>query len=185
MAQKGKDKEEKYWKETEPRPAWDRVKDALHRDWEQTRRDFGVKESKDLHQNAADTMRQATGREVIPKADLPNPRPSGNHANATNVGAEQWERVKPPSAPLRDFSGWGVRPSRAELAVLVQPGLRVVCSNDRPFAIVDYLDGERIKLRPDVRGQAHWIPLAWVTHVDAAVHVDRPGDDAMRDWSTH
>jgi hypothetical protein len=29
----------------------------------------------------------------------------------------------------------------------------------------------------------HWIPVEWVTQVDDKVHVDRPGDQAMQDWS--
>ena len=28
----------------------------------------------------------------------------------------------------------------------------------------------------------HWIPLSWVTRVDQHVHIDRPGDQAMREW---
>ena len=51
---------------------------------------------------------------------------------------------------------------------------------------VDHVDGNYIKLTrngsPD--GQHHWIPMDWVTRVDAQVHVDRPGDQAMREWST-
>ena len=67
----------------------------------------------------------------------------------------------------------------------IKPGAPVVCSKDGQFAVVDHMDGsEMIKLRKDDKGQHHWIPLAWVTNVDAKVHVDRPGDQAMREWST-
>jgi hypothetical protein len=41
-----------------------------------------------------------------------------------------------------------------------------------------------IKLANDDSGQHHLIPLAWVTKVDNAVHVDRPGDQAMSEWVT-
>jgi hypothetical protein len=41
-----------------------------------------------------------------------------------------------------------------------------------------------IKLKKDQSGQHHYIPLSWVTAVDDKVHVDRPGTQAMREWST-
>jgi hypothetical protein len=61
----------------------------------------------------------------------------------------------------------------------------VVCSNDGQFAVVDHIEGtEMIKLAKDKSGQHHYIPINWVTAVDDKVHVDRPGDQAMRQWST-
>ena len=60
----------------------------------------------------------------------------------------------------------------------------VVCSNDGQFAVVDHMEGkDRIKLMKDDHGVHHFIPLSWVTKVDDKVHVDRPGDQAMREWS--
>ena len=66
----------------------------------------------------------------------------------------------------------------------IQPHLPVVCSNNKQFATVDHVDGQFIKLTKDDQGQHHWIPLSWVTRVDEHVHVDRPGDQAMREWSS-
>jgi hypothetical protein len=67
----------------------------------------------------------------------------------------------------------------------IQPKMPVVCSNERQFAVVDHLEGTNsIKLTKDRSGRHHYIPLSWVTFVDDKVHVDRPGDQAMRDWST-
>jgi hypothetical protein len=67
----------------------------------------------------------------------------------------------------------------------IQPRMPVVCSNERQFAVVDHLEGTNaIKLAKDGSGTHHYIPLSWVTSVDDKVHVDRPGDQAMRDWST-
>ena len=60
----------------------------------------------------------------------------------------------------------------------------VVCSNNGQFATVDHVDGDYVKLTRDESGRHHWIPAAWVTSVDDKVHVDRPGDQAMREWST-
>jgi len=41
-----------------------------------------------------------------------------------------------------------------------------------------------IKLAKDKSGQHHYIPLSWVSSVDDKIHIDRPGDQAMREWST-
>ena len=68
---------------------------------------------------------------------------------------------------------------------LIKEGMPVVCSEDGQFAVVDHLEGPKsIKLNRDDKGQHHFIPLSWVTKVDDKVHVDRPGDQAMREWST-
>lgn len=67
----------------------------------------------------------------------------------------------------------------------IKPDMPVVCSKDGQFAIVDHLEGtNQIKLKKDERGQHHFIPLSWVTTVDQKVHVDRTGDQAMKEWST-
>jgi hypothetical protein len=61
----------------------------------------------------------------------------------------------------------------------------VVCSDNGQFATVDHMAGpDWIKLTRDDKGQHHWIPTGWVTRVDDKVHVDRPGDQAMQEWSS-
>lgn len=66
----------------------------------------------------------------------------------------------------------------------IKEHMPVVCSDGGQFATVDHLDkGNSIKLTKDDNGNHHWIPLDWVTKVDSHVHVDRPGDQAMKDWS--
>jgi len=65
----------------------------------------------------------------------------------------------------------------------IKDHMPVVCSDNGQFAVVDHLDvGNTIKLTKDDQGQHHWIPQEWVTRVDEHVHVDRPGDQAMREW---
>jgi hypothetical protein len=67
----------------------------------------------------------------------------------------------------------------------ITPDLPVVCSENGQFAVVDRMEGRSsIKLKKDEKGQHHYIPLSWVTFVDDKVHIDRPGDQAMRDWSS-
>ena len=60
----------------------------------------------------------------------------------------------------------------------------VVCSDGGRFAVVDDVEGDAIKPTRDEWGQHHWIPMGWVTRGDEHVHVDRPGDQAMREWMT-
>ena len=67
----------------------------------------------------------------------------------------------------------------------IKEHMPVVCSEGGQFASVDHLDkGNTIKLTKDDKGRHHWIPTSWVTNVDDKVHVDRPGDQAMKDWSS-
>jgi hypothetical protein len=65
----------------------------------------------------------------------------------------------------------------------IKPHMPVICSKGGQFAVVDHAQGtDSIKLARDEKGQHHLIPLSWVTKVDTAVHVDRPGDQAKREW---
>jgi hypothetical protein len=66
----------------------------------------------------------------------------------------------------------------------ISPEMPVVCSENGQFAVVDHMEGnDTIKLKKDATGQHHYIPAAWVTTVDDKVHIDRPGKQAMHDWS--
>lgn len=70
-------------------------------------------------------------------------------------------------------------------ATQIRPHMPVVCSENGQFAEVDHLEGtDSIKLKKDAGGQHHYIPLSWVTRVDDKVHIDRPGKQAMSEWST-
>ena len=73
------------WWNDEHTSAWDRVKAAMKRDWEQTKADFH--RGKDLDQNVADTVKQAVGKQPIPPADQPNPPDAGDD--------KEWQRVEP------------------------------------------------------------------------------------------
>ncbi len=68
---------------------------------------------------------------------------------------------------------------------LIKPQMPVVCSEDGQFATVDHIEGtDQIKLTKDDKGAHHLIPMAWVTSVDDKVHIDRPGKQAMQEWTT-
>jgi hypothetical protein len=67
----------------------------------------------------------------------------------------------------------------------IKPHMPVVCSKNKQFATVDHVEGKNaIKLTKDASGEHHFIPMSWVTTVDDKVHIDRPGTEAMKEWST-
>jgi hypothetical protein len=83
--------------------AWERVKDAMHRDWEQTKNDVRAKSGQDLHQGVGDTVKQAAGKEPIPP---------GNQPTRSNR-AGSWEDAELPTAygyaardQYREHTGW-------------------------------------------------------------------------------
>jgi hypothetical protein len=69
----------KWWND-ETTSKWDRTKDAMKRDWEQTKHDV-TGGGRDLDQDVDDTVKQAVGRDAIPPMGTPNPEP--------------WDRVEP------------------------------------------------------------------------------------------
>jgi hypothetical protein len=68
----------------------------------------------------------------------------------------------------------------------IKPHMPVVCSQEGQFATVDHMEGQDvIKLTKDKSGQHHYIPVSWVTSTEGGrIKVDRPGDQAMKEWST-
>src|SRR6185369_5960253 len=59
----------KWWNK-ENDSAWERVKTAFKRDWDQTKHDFGGKQP-DMNQNVGDTVKQASGKQPIPPRGAP------------------------------------------------------------------------------------------------------------------
>src|SRR5689334_13573703 len=60
------------WYSRDSMSAWESVKEALRRDWEQTKHDFGMSGGHELNQSFVDTVDQATKNRPIPSADRPN-----------------------------------------------------------------------------------------------------------------
>jgi hypothetical protein len=52
--------------------AWERAKEALRRDWEQTKADVGAG-GHELNQSVGDTLKQASGQQPTPPGNRPNP----------------------------------------------------------------------------------------------------------------
>lgn len=67
----------------------------------------------------------------------------------------------------------------------IKPNTPVFCSKNVQLGVVDHMEGaDSIKLNKDKGGQHHYIPLSWVLSVDGKVHLDRPGEQCMREWTT-
>ena len=68
---------------------------------------------------------------------------------------------------------------------LIQPNMPIVCSLGGQFAIVDHMEGsDTIKVKKDLFGQHHYIPLSWViSTANREVKINRTGNQAMREWS--
>jgi len=66
---------------------------------------------------------------------------------------------------------------------MIKEDMPIVCSNNKQFAVVDKVEGDAIKVTKDETGKHHYIPMDWVTTIDDKVHIDRPGDQAMKEWS--
>ena len=60
-----------WWTLDTHESVWERVKEALRRDWEQTKADFSGS-AQELNQGVEDTIKQAVGADAIPAHDQPN-----------------------------------------------------------------------------------------------------------------
>lgn len=61
----------KWWTKDTHESAWERVKESMKRDWEQTKSDLHVG-GRDLDQDVGDTVKQAAGKQAIPPRNVPN-----------------------------------------------------------------------------------------------------------------
>lgn len=79
--------------------AWERVKEAMRRDWDQTKRDLALGGGHELNQSVTDTVKQAVGQEPIPPGHLPNP----------SKASDSWDDVEGPIG-----YGYGARRTYAD-----------------------------------------------------------------------
>lgn len=108
MKAKTSDFRPSWWTES-TMSSWDRVKDAVRRDWQQTKHDLGVG-GHELNQRLADTVRQGIGVEPLPPPSKPNPPKVIGELNDD----DEWEEVEPPLRYghgarghfLREYPSW-------------------------------------------------------------------------------
>lgn len=68
----------------------------------------------------------------------------------------------------------------------IQHGMEVVGSDSGYVGVVDTIEGSSIRLAhedPEPGGDYHYLPLDWVESIDQSVHLNKPHDDAMREWN--
>jgi hypothetical protein len=72
---------------------------------------------------------------------------------------------------------------------LIQEHMEVVGSDGVHVGTVDHMEGaDQLKLAKSdeaADGEHHFIPLAWVDHVDSKVHLKQAGAEAKARWKTH
>jgi hypothetical protein len=68
----------------------------------------------------------------------------------------------------------------------IREHMDVMAADGRHVGTVDHMEGDsRIKLTKSdsADGRHHLIPLDWVDHVDAHVHLNKNADEVRRQWS--
>ena len=66
----------------------------------------------------------------------------------------------------------------------IKEHMEVIGSDGTSVGIVDHVQGVDIKLTKgsEKSGQHHFIPHAWVDHVDAHVHLSKSASDTKAQW---
>jgi hypothetical protein len=90
----------KWWKPETHGSGWERVKEALRRDWEQTKADVHAG-GRELDQDVGDTVRQMAGKEEVPPTSQPNSKSLGSDMTTRRPS---WEEVETPM-----MYGYGAR----------------------------------------------------------------------------
>lgn len=74
-------------------------------------------------------------------------------------------------------------------AISIAPQMEVVGSDGIHVGTVDHMEGaDQLKLTKTdavAGGEHHYIPLAWVDHVDTKVHLKQAGAEAKARWKSH
>jgi hypothetical protein len=74
-------------------------------------------------------------------------------------------------------------------ATMIKERMEIVGSDGVHVGTVDHMEGaNEVKLTKSAEEageQHHFIPLAWVDHVDQKVHLKQSGAEAKARWKTH
>lgn len=70
----------------------------------------------------------------------------------------------------------------------IREHMEVIGSDGKHVGTVDHMEGsDQIKLTkndPAANAEHHFIPVGWVDHVDAHVHLNKPSRDVMAQWKS-
>ena len=64
----------------------------------------------------------------------------------------------------------------------IKEHMEVIASDGAVIGTVDHVQGSEIKLTKGSGSQHHFIPLDWIDHVDAHVHLSKAAQDAKAQW---
>jgi hypothetical protein len=94
-------------------------------------------------------------------------------------------QLAPPSPGGSRSDGWLQLGAATDIGDRITEHMDVIASDGVKIGIVDHLDGQdKIKLARTTapNGQHHYIPLAWVDHVDTHVHLTKASAEARAAW---
>jgi len=73
-------------------------------------------------------------------------------------------------------------------AILIKENMEVLGSDGVHVGTVEHMEGVEVvrlaKEDPEAGGEPHYIPLAWVKHVEMKVHLNQPGAEAKAHWTS-
>ena len=72
--------------------------------------------------------------------------------------------------------------------MLIKEKMEVLGKDGVHVGTVDHMGADEVKLTkddPDAGGEHHFIPLAWVEHVEMKIHLRQSGAEAKARWKTH
>jgi hypothetical protein len=106
---------------------------------------------------------------------------SGIKDNLRNAGQKVAEKAEQAKEWVEDKTGLGCG---SDKGMAIAPHMHVMSSCGCKVGEVDHLEGGAIKLTkgdsPD--GRHHFVPLAWVDHVDNHVHLRKNAEETKREW---
>jgi hypothetical protein len=74
-------------------------------------------------------------------------------------------------------------------SMMIKEHMEVIGSDGVHVGTVDHMEGaDEVKLTKndsEAEGMHHFIPLAWVGHVDSKVHLRQSGAEAKARWKMH
>jgi len=104
--------------------------------------------------------------------------------NQTQTVSDTVRSTKVEVQDERTGNGAGRGFAATDAARRIADHMQVIAADGAPIGEVDHLEGDRIKLSksksPD--GQHHFVPLDWVDHVDAHVHLKKSAAEARAAW---
>jgi uncharacterized protein (TIGR02271 family) len=95
------------------------------------------------------------------------------------------DTVRHTEVDIQDERGGRLASSASEVSGQIAEHMDVIASDGVKIGTVDHLDGpDKIKLAKNTSpdGQHHYIPLTWVDHVDAHVHLTQASAEVRAGW---